>query len=148
MTTQKPLKLYAIELAPRDFSLTQFTLDNGHAYSGVRLFDTQKLAQADIDSDVKQAMLEREDLDPGDEDYEDEYKSDDEIRNEMGSVAPLLITADGQVHDAFGQDLSGFIGRSEDQSPSQVSEHLKQLYAHMFERLKKQRSYESSGLGL
>lgn len=146
MTTQKPIKLYAIEFESRDFSLTQFDLDNGFRYSGVRLFDSQNQAQADIESDVKQAMIEREDLDP--EEDEDDYKTDDEIRDEMGSVAPLIIHPDGQVLDMDGNDMAGFIGRSEDQSKSEVAEHIRQLYAQVSEQLRKKRDLDASEPGM
>lgn len=135
MTTSKPIRLYAIELEPRDFSITQFTLNNGFEYSGVRLFATHKLAMADIDDDVRQAMTERQDLDPEDEDY----KTDSDIRDEMGSVTPLLIHSDGRVLDIIGNDMAAYIGRSEDQSPTTVAQHISQLYAQESQRLKLQR---------
>lgn len=135
MTTNKPIRLYAIELEPRDFTFTQFTLNNGFKYSGVRLFATHKLAMADIDDDVRRAMNEREALHPEDE----EYKTDSEIRDDMGSVTPLLIYADGRVLDISGNDMAAYIGRSESLSATVVAQHISQLYAQESKRLKPQR---------
>ena len=123
-----PIKLYAIEIQPRDFALTGFKLDNGFEYSGILLFDTPEKAQCSINEDIAAAIESRDEegLDSDDEDY----TSDDEIRDDHGSVAQVLIHADGQSFNDVGHSLAGYIGRSEGKTSHDVERHIGEYFKY------------------
>lgn len=134
MPTPKTITAFAIEHDLRDFSFSGFPLDNGFEYAGIQLFETAALAQADIDEDVHHALARRDEegLDVEDEDY----RSDVEVKLEQGSVATVVIHADGQLFDSLGQDLTPHVAPLLNQTPQQVAENMAQYFFHAVGRIK------------
>lgn len=138
-----PIKRFAIELDMRDYALTSFKLNGGFEYSGILLFDTLEQAQASINEDIKHAIASRDEdgLDEGD----DDYVSDDEIKDDHGSVAEMLIHADGKIFNELGHDVAAYIGRSQEQSAQEVERHVAEFFKHTTKGSKKQHVPDSDG---
>jgi hypothetical protein len=140
-----PIKLFAVEQEPRSFDLTSFTLSNGFQYSGILLYQTHAEAQKSINDDLAHALAERDE--EGLDEDDDDYRPDDEIDEEMGSVAAVHLHEDGSIFDDFGFNIAAGIGLPNDQTEEQVKEHVAQYYQHALKGIKKQHHQESDGPG-
>jgi hypothetical protein len=138
-----PIKRYAIETMLRDYALTSFKLNGGFEYSCILLFDTPEQAQASINEDIKHAIASRDE--DGLDENDDDYVSDDEIIDDQGSVAEMLIHADGKIFNELGQDVAAYIGRSQDQTAQEVERHVAQFFKHTAKGTKKQHVPDSDG---
>jgi predicted nucleic acid-binding Zn-ribbon protein len=140
--TPTTIKAFAIEHGMREFSFGGFELDNGYEYVGISLFETAALAQADINADIALAKDNRDE--EGLVEGDDDYASDDEIENDNGSVAEVVIHADGQMFDSYGLNLTPIMAASQNQTHQQVAENMVQYFNYAVAREKKP-SVESDG---
>jgi hypothetical protein len=138
-----PIKLYAIEHDTRDYALTSFKLNSGFEYTGILLFDSFAKAQASVNEDIANAIATRDESGL-DEDHED-YVHDDELEEDGGSVAEILIHADGKIFNALGHNIAAYIGRSHEQSAEEVERHVAEYFKHATKGAKKQHEPDNDG---
>jgi hypothetical protein len=113
----KPIIQYTLEtdvLCGRGFTLVEETLQSGFKYDGFVLYDTQASAQAELDEDIKDGMIE-----------------EDEI-----SVIEVVVHADGSIFDSFGQELASHMAMQNNQTIEQVKAGLAQYYTEAERRLR------------
>lgn len=142
-TPSTPITRYAIEFDVRDYGLTSFKLSNGFEYTGIMLFDSVEQAQASVNEDKAHAIASREE--GGLDEDDDDYVTDDEIENDAGEVAEILIHADGKIFNALGHDIAGYVGRSNEQSAEEVERHVAEFFKHTTKGTKKLHVPDSDG---
>lgn len=125
----KPITQYTLEtdvLCGRGFTITEDILQNGFKYDGFVLYDTQASAQAELDEDIEDGMIE-----------------EDEI-----CVTEVLLHADGSIFDTFGQELASHMALQNSQTIEQVKAGLAQYYTDAERRLRHAAEPASEGPGM
>lgn len=113
----KPIEVFAQEcdqMFGRGFTNTEYELDSGHLYNSIYLFESRGSAQADLDSDIEDELIEPDDF----------------------FVVALTLHPDGSLFDGAGFDIITHVAQQLNQTEEQARGHLKGYYQETERKLR------------